>query len=78
MILAIDIPKDAKIIVESGGGKVFIIFNEKDTRMDLWKASFTAWLTEGMSIKEFIVNKLLSSKRIEISHRNKLSMKKGG
>lgn len=75
MVLAFDIPKGAEIVVESG--KVFIIFDEKETRMDLWKASFIAWLTEGMSVKEFYANKLLTNKRVEISHKNKLSMVKG-
>lgn len=71
MILGIQLPVDAKVEVTSGG-KLLIIFDEKKTNMDLWKAHLDMWVTEGESQQEFFDNKSSDNKVIELTHKNKL------
>ena len=72
MILGINIPEGAKVEIDDD--KIFIIFDENKTRRDLWNASFWMWLVKGLSIKEFYANSHLSSKRLEVTYRNKLKL----
>jgi ribosomal protein L6P/L9E len=70
MILGISIPDGAR--VEVVGNKVQIIFDEKETTRDLWKARFDMWLTEGESVSDFQNNKTLDNKGMILTVRNKL------
>lgn len=72
MILGIDIPTGASVSVENG--KIIIVFDEKETKHDLWKMSVVMWLTDGKHSSEFWSNNTLSSKRLEVSNRNKISL----
>lgn len=70
MILGISIPDGAK--VEVTNNIVHIIFDEKETKRDLWNARFDLWVTNGGSVKEFRDNAPLDSKGVVLNRRNKL------
>jgi hypothetical protein len=75
MVLGISLPNGAKVEVQDD--KVLIIFDEKSSARDLWKARFDLWLTLGGTKEEFIQNEVLnkSSRAVIISHRNSLSLR---
>lgn len=71
MIIGIDLPQGARIEHSEDGNKVLIVFDEENTRMDLWKARLGVFLTEGQSESDFFGSKTLDHCTIEIGHRNK-------
>lgn len=71
MILGIDIPFGAKVEME--GNRILVSFDESAS-MDLWKAKFYMWLTEGFTPEDFLNNRTLSEKSIEISHSDKIKV----
>ncbi|MBD7970300.1 hypothetical protein [Paenibacillus gallinarum] len=70
MILGVNIPDGAN--VEISNGKVHFIFDEKDTRRDLWKARFEIWVTEGKTVNDFQLNPPHENKGLILTYRNKL------
>lgn len=73
MIFGVSIPRNAE--VKQLDDKVLIIFDKKDTKVDLWDAVFHLWLTEGETVEDFIQNDLLDDGRIEISSEDKFKKK---
>lgn len=71
MIIGINIPEGAKVKVSNG--KVVIVFDENKTKMDLWKAHFDLWVTEGNKFEDFHNLPVEDHKVLELTHKNKLN-----
>jgi hypothetical protein len=74
VIIGFSPPEGSKVIVD-GDGRVLIVFDEKQTRLDLWKARMHCWVTEGFTAEEFHANRPLDSKPLILTHRNKLTQR---
>lgn len=73
MIIGLGLPEGAKTITLND--RVLIVFDEKLSKRDLWKARLDLWLTEGNTVEEFYDNKLLNKQQaITITHKNKVVM----
>jgi hypothetical protein len=72
MIIGIDIPKGAEVVIDKGNEKVLIMFDERKTKMDLWKARFSIWLTIGNTVKEFYENYALTTGAMVVTNNDKL------
>ena len=75
MMFAVDLPENAKVEVRDG--KAVIAFDTKETKRDLWEASFGLWLVHGGTAEDFQDNQLSDYKRLEVSSRYKLKLAKG-
>ena len=73
MIIGLGLPEGAKTITLND--RILIVFDEKLSTRDLWKARLDLWLTEGNTVEEFYDNKLLNKQQaITITHKNKVVM----
>jgi hypothetical protein len=72
MIVGLSIPEGSKVQVKNG--KILIVFDENETKMDLFKARLDVWATEGNTFGDFSNNKALDNKGLVLSHKNKLTL----